>query len=131
MTTAGAITEFPVLTAGSNPSGIAAGPDGALWFTETNAYGAIGRITTTGSVTEFALASSYFTLPYQIVGGDDGNLWFTEMYGNKIGRISTTGTAAEFPLATASAQPHGITKGPDGALWFVEIGADKVARIHP
>jgi streptogramin lyase len=28
------ITEFPIPTAGSEPFGITAGPDGALWFTD-------------------------------------------------------------------------------------------------
>ena len=36
ITTAGVITEFPIPTAGSGPAGIAAGPDGNLWFTEVD-----------------------------------------------------------------------------------------------
>ena len=50
-----AITEFPVPTPDSAPAGIAAGPDGALWFTESAfslGPGAIGRITTAGSIGE-------------------------------------------------------------------------------
>jgi hypothetical protein len=43
------IDEFPV-TAGSSPAGIATGPDGAIWFTESNGN-EIGRITA-GSHTE-------------------------------------------------------------------------------
>jgi len=39
------ITEFTVPTGSSFPLGIAAGPDGALWFTE-NSANKIGRITT-------------------------------------------------------------------------------------
>ena len=41
----GSITEFVLPTSGSGPSGITAGPDGTLWFTE-NADNKIGRITT-------------------------------------------------------------------------------------
>jgi virginiamycin B lyase len=37
------VTEYAVLTAGSDPYGIAAGPDGAIWFTEVNASN-VGRI---------------------------------------------------------------------------------------
>ena len=48
------ITEFG--PTGSAPSGIALGPDGALWFAETDAN-KIGRMTTTGRITEFALPS--------------------------------------------------------------------------
>jgi hypothetical protein len=43
ITTAGVITEFPIRTAASYPSGITTGPDGALWFTEAFAN-KIGRI---------------------------------------------------------------------------------------
>jgi hypothetical protein len=39
----GVITEFPVPTANSYPTGITAGADGAIWFTENNAN-KIGRL---------------------------------------------------------------------------------------
>lgn len=48
------LTEFALPTAQCGPFGIAAGPDGALWFAET-AADRIGRITTDGSVTEYPL----------------------------------------------------------------------------
>jgi hypothetical protein len=41
------VTEFPIPTADSNPVGITRGPDGNLWFTETQAN-KIGRITPAG-----------------------------------------------------------------------------------
>jgi streptogramin lyase len=67
--------------------GITAGPDGNLWFTE---YGGnkIGRITTAGSITEFAIPTAN-SGPTGITAGHDGNLWFTESNGNKIGRITS------------------------------------------
>ncbi|WP_439953445.1 virginiamycin B lyase family protein, partial [Escherichia coli] len=46
----------PLPTPDSAPQGIAAGPDGGLWFTEV-AADAVGRITTDGKVTEFPLTS--------------------------------------------------------------------------
>lgn len=48
------INEFSTPTASSRPDGITAGPDGNLWFTENNGNN-IGRITTTGVITEFAI----------------------------------------------------------------------------
>ena len=39
------ITEFPIPTISSFPTGITAGPDGNLWFTESSGD-KIGRITT-------------------------------------------------------------------------------------
>ena len=44
VTTGGAITLTPTLTANSLPTDITAGPDGAMWFTE--AAQNVGRITT-------------------------------------------------------------------------------------
>jgi virginiamycin B lyase len=44
ITPVGAVTEFPLPTAGSAPVGITAGPDGNLWFAE-QAGNRIGRIT--------------------------------------------------------------------------------------
>src|SRR5690348_14186954 len=48
------IAEYPLPTTNGEPIGITSGSDGNLWFTERRA-GKIGSITTTGSVTEFAL----------------------------------------------------------------------------
>jgi len=100
--TAATVTEFGIPTAGAQPIGIAAGPDGGLWFTE-NSANKIGRVTTAGT--------------------------FTEFNGNKIGRITTAGTFTEFTIPTPSSAPLGIAAGPDGALWFTEAAADKVGRI--
>jgi virginiamycin B lyase len=111
------------------PFGITAGPDGALWFTEAGAN-KIGRITTTGRITEYPVPTAD-ARPSQITTGPDGALWFTESYANKIGRITTTGTVTEYPVPTAGAYPTGIAAGPDGALWFTEINVGKVGRIYP
>jgi streptogramin lyase len=51
VTKAGEVTEFPVPTAG-DPEDIAVGPDNNLWYTDGASH-LIGRITPTGSVTEF------------------------------------------------------------------------------
>jgi virginiamycin B lyase len=132
--TAGQITRFRV------PSGaayyITPGPDGAFWFTEQIA-GKIGRITTAGEVTEFALPKD--VLPSGITTGPDGALWFTEgcirqphsgcIPGNKIGRITTTGVVTEFTIPSPRCEPEGITTGPDGALWFTEYGGNKIGRL--
>ena len=123
MTLAGVVTEFP-LPGGSG--GIAAGPNGAIWFTEPT-RDRIGRITTTGAVSEFALSAG--SGPTGIAAGPDGNLWFTETSANKIGRITALGTVTEFPLPIAGSQPLYITSGPDGNLWFTEEIGNKIGRI--
>jgi len=121
------VGEFPVPAASSGPNGIAAGPDGALWFTELNGN-QIGRITTAGTISEFPIPAAGSS-PASIAAGADGALWFTEFNGNKIGRITTAGAFTEFPIPTAGSAPASITAGPDGALWFTESHASKIGRI--
>jgi len=124
------ITEFSAgLSTGSGPSGITAGPDGNVWFTENNAS-KIGKITPDGTITEFSIPTAS-SEPLGITEGPDGNLWFTEGFGNNIGRITTAGVITEFPIPTSGSSPHGITAGPvsDGKLWFTETLANKIGRI--
>ena len=129
-------SQFP--TPSSARARIAVGPDGALWFTEYFGNN-IGRITTTGSMTDFRIPTANAT-PEGIALGPDGALWFTEAGANKIGQMTTTGSFSEFPIPTAGSFPRGIAAGPDGApqfivaapdgaMWFTEGSGDKIGRI--
>ena len=109
----------------SNPYEIAAGPDGALWFTNS-ANNSIGRITTAGTVTNYTATS--ISYPYGIAAGPDGALWFTNLDNNSIGRITTAGTVTNY-TGTGINSPAGITTGPDGALWFTNSANDSIGRI--
>ncbi|MGZ5396678.1 MAG: virginiamycin B lyase family protein, partial [Mycobacterium sp.] len=115
-------------TAGNmiNPHGIAAGSDGALWFTNAG-NNSIGRISTDGlTVTNYTDAS--ISNPYWIAAGSDGALWFTNAGNNSIGRISTAGTVTNYTDASISS-PYGIAAGPDGALWFTNWANNSIGRI--
>jgi hypothetical protein len=94
MTPGGSVTEFRAGLSGL-PDDIAAGPDGNLWFTES---GVIGRITPTGSITEFSAAGGN---PIGIAPGPDGNMWF----GDAIGRIGRIGTAVQSQTQTFPRRP--------------------------
>ena len=86
-------------TRGSFAVGIAAGPDGNVWFTEYDA-GRIGRITPSGAVTEFSAGITVGSSPRDIVVGSDGNLWYADTNGRRIGRITPTGTVTEYSVST-------------------------------
>jgi streptogramin lyase len=118
------LTEFALPTANSHPRDIVAGPDGNLWFAENFK---IGRITPTGTLTEFPLPG----LASGITAGPDGNLWFAEQPNNKIGRITPAGVITEFTLPTPGSEPTHITAGPDGNLWFAERIGNAIGRITP
>lgn len=126
-----AVAEYPIPNGGSNPDGIAAGPDGALWFADPGTN-AIGRLDpTTHAIVEYPLSTAS-AAPAGIAAGPDGNLWFTEYNTGQIGVINpTTHAIAEFPTPTTTSQPEGIVAGPDGGLWFAETGGQAIGRIDP
>ena len=136
MSAAGQLTEYSPPTANSVPEGITVGPDGALWFTQRGAD-SVGRITTSGQVTEFPLPKGHLsssTWPARIITGPDGALWFTEpglslSGGNRIGRLTVRGQVTEFDIPTADAVPLGIVRGKDGNLWFAERQGRAIGRI--
>lgn len=112
----------------SLPVRIIVGPDEALWFAD-NIKASIGRITTSGSVTSFAVPAT--SNGWGITAGPDGALWFTAQ--DKIGRMTTDGVVTMY-LVSPTSFTYGITTGPDGALWFTDqrgagVQADAVGRI--
>ena len=154
ITPTGEISEFPLSTSSfvdnSNwplPLGdlwlwgdITTGPDHSIWFTEpgTNTQnGKIGRITPSGTITEFPMPTPK-TQPFGITNGPDGNLWFTAVdynsFKGQVGRITPTGKVSIFPLPSGFYSPY-IAAGPDGNLWFTESDLDgwndKIGRITP
>jgi streptogramin lyase len=68
------ITEFPIPTTGAGFFAITTGPDGNLWFTESNSD-KVGTINpTTHVVTDFPVPSGSGSVPAGITAGPDGNL---------------------------------------------------------
>jgi streptogramin lyase len=105
--------EYAVPTPNSGLSDVAVAPDGSAWFVEGSGSGSIGKVTTSGVVTEYPVpAGSYLQ---SITAGPDGNMWFT-MDNNAVGYITPSGSITTF--ATTHDSPTGITAGPDGNLWF-------------
>jgi virginiamycin B lyase len=99
------------------------GPDGAIWFTIPGAQ-KIGRITTTGQITEFPAGGE----PIEITLGPDRALWFTDFLTTTsidIGRLTTDGRLTLFPLHSAYAPTAGLVTGSDGNLYF-----GQGARVH-
>jgi streptogramin lyase len=124
------------LNSGAHPGGIAAGPDGNLWFTDGGTTPAIGEINpSTHAITEFSTGLNPGSAPDDIVAGPDGNLWFTDvgcLYSGTcaIGEINpATHAISEFSAGLASGGvPATIAAGPDGNLWFTDTACD--SSVH-
>ena len=111
--------------------GVAAGPDGNLWFSQPF-LGQIGRMTPQGAFLTPVVIPSPDADPRDIALGPDGALWFTEINANRIGRIVPGGVVTEFQIPMTDALPRSIVAGPDEAMWFLEKdspGAGRIARI--
>ena len=110
----------------SGPEFIAAGSDGALWFTNWG-NASIGRISIAGTVTNYTDTSISGVLG--IAAGPDGALWFVSRFNGIIGRISTSGVVTNYTDPSISG-PLEIATGPDGALWFTNVGgSSSIGRI--
>ena len=70
------IDEFPTVTASSNPVGIVAGKDGALWVTESG-LDRVGRVSVNGTVSEYTSPVTGLGLK-GIAVAPDGSIWFAE-----------------------------------------------------
>jgi streptogramin lyase len=107
----------------SVPDAITTGPDGNLWFADTQQR-RIYSITTGGTL------SAPFQVPVgspvAIAFGPDRNLWITANFfgagGSRVDRMTTAGAFTEFPVPADSStngdSVGAITAGPDGNMWF-------------
>ena len=115
--------------------GIAAGPDGNIWFTAadnptTNDY--VGKITPTGKITTYPITNQ----ADGIALGPDGNWWITMPFVGKIESMNLQGKiVAEYTLPNAinGSQPEFqaclIHRGPDGNMWFGEGARNKIGEL--
>jgi streptogramin lyase len=147
--TSGGVIEYPLPNPGPPGSGcvdcrqagagaIAAGADGNLWFADSGNR-AVGRITPSGAVTEFAFSTA-IGAPYGIGAGPDGNIWVTTDAGtgrqDSIVKISPAGAITSFQAGTRTGGgfgtgPESIAAGPDGNLWFTEYWSNRIGRMTP
>jgi hypothetical protein len=106
----------------ADPTGIAAGPDGALWITDPNEH-LIWRVTTVGALTSVPLPSApggAVAEPSGIVAGSDGAMWAVDPNSSVVWRIAMSGAVTGIPVAGIQARilvPTGIAAGVNGTIW--------------
>lgn len=127
ITPAGRVTHFPLSGRGRQPSGLAVGPDGEVWFgIQPSIYppgrqAKLARIAADGAITEFPLPAE---APYALVAGPAGRLWYTAATAEGpvgIGSIGGDGTATLPACVTAApckTDAGSLAVGPGGELWF-------------
>lgn len=118
------VGQYALPTQSAHAASLTTGPDGNLWFAESNA-GSVGRVTMAGQITEFPINPTYPRL-CAITAGPDGNLWVAAC-DDDIHVVSTSGSVVarysvhdSLDAGGINTMLNGITKGSDGALWFTE-----------
>jgi uncharacterized protein (TIGR03437 family) len=126
ITPIGAITLYPVNF--GFPGGIVTGPDGNLWFANLYATGArpgtLGKITTSGTITQVPLSTGYSTAT--IASGPNGEIWFGGDSGG-LGSVTMAGFSTYYQVPGGAIS--GIAVGPDGNLWLTQYGG--ISRMTP
>ena len=129
----GALKQFKVPTANSQPRAITNGSDGNRWFTEgtefTNSPAKVGRITAAGSITEFDVDCNFCILT-DIVQGPDDILYMTS--NNPI--LVRFDVATETQLASIAIPNNNAVAGDlaiDGDdIWFTDFNNDSLWRYN-
>jgi streptogramin lyase len=129
----------PGFTANTSPRTIATGPDGNVWFLESQPDpGAVARVTPDGTVTEFVVPGAAFASLSNITAGPDDAMWFTGFNGpGGVYRVAMDGTVtlvAEGGVTPnfAAGNVQDIVTGPDGNLWVTRPfmnPSDELVRI--
>lgn len=118
---------FPSGQLSGPPGRLAAGSDGNVWFTINSPTNDLGRITPSGTVTEFSLTGNPSLIG--LTAGPDGNLWATTI-GDVIkippGDPTSATSFADANIGSSSE----ITVGPDGNLWAGDA-TNGVIKIPP
>lgn len=114
----GQIKEFAKgLASGSQPYAIVAGPDGNMWFSD--GMGAIGRVTTSGVISEFTSARLKADPPAALTV-DGSNVWTiaTGTRSSFLVRVALDGTTAAVEIPKELIPDGSLQADADGNLWF-------------
>jgi streptogramin lyase len=110
---AGRVTTFTIPTATGQPSGIAAGPDGRLWFTMFDLH-VVGALSVDGVFDSF---TSTTRAPRGLVAVPHNALAFAGEATGGLGLVGVNGGELEFAAGTT---PRHIALGADGRLWMTD-----------
>jgi streptogramin lyase len=113
----GSVTSFRLPNWEAGYQSIVEGKEGNAWFTEQFTH-SIGRMTPSGELTEFPLASD--ADPVGITVDGEGNIWFSEQQRDRVGYITPAGKVTEFALPMPVG-PTQLAAGADGRIWFTEL----------
>ena len=131
VTPAGLITEYPMLTTGSQVGGgLVKGGARYLLYT---AYSGVDKVTTAGISSAYASGVAGGAYYSGLAVGSDGNPWsvgsLVDFSEQSVFKFVRNGAVAVYTTPTRGSCPENATEGPDGDVWFAEACVDKVAKV--
>lgn len=131
MTLDGKETTYPVPSRPAQIEDLLLGPDGNVWFTTWGASrgGVIGKITPTGSITEYSLGLPFGDARGLAVGSDN-RIWFGTNLGS--GAITTNGKVTLYNAGLGGGKSvYGLTHGTSGNIWMIlHDGSDGATLVR-
>ena len=133
----GKVKEYPLITPGVAPHGIAVGSDGIVWFAGYPSV--LGRIDPkTETLEEIPVPdmdNGSPTMPHSVIVAEDGKVWLTESdrMGQERGSFSSYDPiSGEFTryLFEKGDSPYGIIAH-EGLIWFALIRPGKIGFLNP
>jgi virginiamycin B lyase len=127
---AGGVRAYPVPTSAADLRRITTAPDGSMWFAEGD-KNKIGRITTSGVITEYNLfaQTSAGSLVKDIEVDASGLVWVVWDSGWKISRINP-GTLTAYTWSLSYPYGEEVRVGPGGTTWVtLSYDVDGILRI--
>jgi virginiamycin B lyase len=116
------VTEIPLRAEFAGPNAIVAGPDGAMYASDSS-LDRVWRVSDSGRVRFFELDGGATG-----IASAHGALWVSNRDQSSIVKLGLDGSQTSFPV-TPGAFPSDITLGSDGALWFTESRGDAIGRV--
>lgn len=130
---------------GSNnslPWGIAAAPDGKIWFVEqgTNQLGSYDPYN--GTFAQYDIPTPR-SAPSEVAVDANGNVWFTELTANNLGELKAGGSKVveiHIPPATVSlagtsqsvdCNPGAVLPDPSGSIWVACLSSNQIDEFFP
>jgi virginiamycin B lyase len=109
-----------------SPTAIAAGADGAVWFT-IDRSDVIGRVRN-GTVDRLSTSGRNLE-PLGIGVAPDGTAWFTDSVGGSVAHMTAAGEVSRFKLDTPIVRLGRLAVSPDGSPWFAELTSFSITQI--
>jgi virginiamycin B lyase len=116
------VSEIPLRSQYAVPNEIVAGPDGALYSSDSS-LGKVWRIGDYGRVRSFDIGGGATG-----IASAHGALWVSNRDASAIVKLELNGRQTAYPVSPG-AFPSDIVLGSDGALWFTESRGNAIGRL--